>query len=201
MILIQDRGAAPGDGFLAGRMLRQQRASCGECAPLVSLLIKLLGFKHGNLILVPCLICHQPWDPHFQTAQSECPALASPPEMGPAWVSEENTGHFPLENWGGGPPKKDRTTQEKTWEVGNEGSHPGEKSEKPQMTLKGNSHGTWECNPKTNPGRNTSVQQGLHAGEWASSILTVCDCMEIYTNEGYWRGVRVEHKTEQEIRY
>lgn len=201
MILIQDRRATPGDGFLAGRMLRQQRASCGECAPLVSFLIKLLGFKHGNLILVPCLICHQPWDPPLpnSTIRVPCPGLTTGNGSSMSFRREHRP--LPSGKLGRCPPKKDRTTQEKTWEVGNEGSHPGEKSEKPQMTLKGNSHGTWECNPKTNPGRNTSVQQGLHAGEWASSILTVCDCMEIYTNEGYWRGVRVEHKTEQEIRY
>lgn len=185
MILIQDRGAAPGDGFLAGRMLRQQRASCGECAPLVSLLIKLPGFKYGNLILVPCLNCVT--SPETPTSkQHNQSALPWPHHQ--KWVQHDSgkLGRWSL--------KKDRTAQEKTWEAGNEGSHPGEKSEKPQMTLKGNSHGTWECNPKTNPGRNTSVQQGLHAGEWASSILTVCDCMEIYTNEGYWRGVGLNTK-------
>lgn len=106
MILIHDPGAAPGDGFLAGRMLRQHRVTCGERVPLVSLLIKLPGFKHGNFILVPCLICvTSPGTPLPNSGQSLLPL----PHYR-KWVQHEfykRTEAISLwKNEGDGPPRK-----------------------------------------------------------------------------------------------
>lgn len=87
------------DGFLAGRVLKQHRAAYGESVPLVSLLLmKLPAFKHGDLSWSPdWSVCPKT---QLLNSTARVPAIASPWETGPAWLLEEDTGHFPLENCG-----------------------------------------------------------------------------------------------------
>lgn len=105
--LIQDRGSASGDAFLAGRMLRQHRASYGWKCPSGLSSHKATRIQAWGPLPGPlCDLCAL--RPHFQQhSQSPLPL----PQDGKWGQPElEDTEHFPLENCGEVVPKSGRTT-------------------------------------------------------------------------------------------